>query len=133
MRKEVRAHNKYRDLAPWRGRETADITYVDSEGDLTKLLIEKGYLQSQTWEAERPTYYLEVKTTTKDLNEKFYMSRRQYNRVSLVNNPKISTTNQSMTDAEHAATATERSLRCICYFASFQPRGKNRPPSICRS
>jgi hypothetical protein len=75
-------------LAAWQGRETADITYADSEGDLTKLLIEKGYLQSETWEAETPTYYLEVKTTTKDFSEQFYMSGSQYHRVSLINNTK---------------------------------------------
>jgi hypothetical protein len=114
-------------------RETADIVYVDSQGDLTALLIEKGYMESGIWEAERPTYYLEVKTTMRDFSEQFYMSDYQYRLVSPTrNNPKINVANKKkmMTDAKNASTATRRSLR---HFASFQPRGKNWPPSISRS
>lgn len=82
IRKEVRVHDKYRDLEPWSGFETADIIYTDSEGDLTKLLIDKGYLENETWENVRPTYYLEVKTTTRNYDEPFYMSDNQRQRVS---------------------------------------------------
>ncbi|KAF4628320.1 hypothetical protein G7Y89_g9830 [Cudoniella acicularis] len=81
IRREVCVHNKYRDLEPWVGRETADLTYYDHEGDLTKLFIEKGYLSGETWQDERPTYYLEVKTSTRDCSEAFYMSGSQYERM----------------------------------------------------
>ncbi|CZR61946.1 uncharacterized protein PAC_11843 [Phialocephala subalpina] len=81
IRKEVRVHNKYRNLQSWTGRETADITYIDSTGQLTNLFIEKGYLGRQLWENQRPSYFLEVKTTTRDCGEQFYMSGSQYQRM----------------------------------------------------
>jgi hypothetical protein len=82
LRREVRVHDRYRDLEPWIGRETADLTYSDVQGDFTRVLIEKGYLRNETWENERPNYYLEVKTTTSECSEPFYMSGSQYERAS---------------------------------------------------
>jgi hypothetical protein len=84
-------------------------------------------MQSEIWEDERPTYYLEVKKTTRDFSEQFYMSGSQYRRVSSTKkNPKINVANQkTMTDAKNAATATGRSLKSLRHFSSFQPRGKN--------
>lgn len=64
------------------GRETADITYADTTGFLTEIFITGGYLDRDIWESERPTYYLEVKTTTRGCSEQFYMSGSQYQRVS---------------------------------------------------
>ncbi|KAE8452297.1 hypothetical protein EG329_000997 [Mollisiaceae sp. DMI_Dod_QoI] len=81
IRKEVRVHNRYRHLAPWMGRETADITYIDSTGQLTKLFIDLAYLDDEIWADARPTYYLEIKTTTRDCSEQFYMSGPQYERM----------------------------------------------------
>ena len=40
MRKYVTVHEDYRDMELWQGAETADITYDDTNGDFTKLLIE---------------------------------------------------------------------------------------------
>lgn len=74
-------HEKYRDLEAWSGRETADITYDDIEGRLTKLLIQNGYLDAMfaDWQT---SFYLEVKTTSSDCeDEQFYMSNAQYKRV----------------------------------------------------
>ena len=75
-------HDKYADLSPWVGRETSDITYYDTDSQLTAVLIEHGYLPREEWEEKTPFYYLEVKTSTAECNEQFYMSNSQYNRVS---------------------------------------------------
>jgi hypothetical protein len=68
-------------MGPWLGRETADITYDDTEGDLTVMLIEHGYLNCDEWQAARPRYYIEVKATTGPLEAPLYMSKNQYKRV----------------------------------------------------
>lgn len=82
IRKYVRLHGDYADMEPWNGRETADITYTDSGGVFTSLLIDKGYLRSEIWAGRRPKYYLEVKSTTSTWETPFYMSKFQYERVS---------------------------------------------------
>ena len=33
IRKQVRAHEKYADMAPWNGEETADIVYEEGKPD----------------------------------------------------------------------------------------------------
>lgn len=113
-------HNKYRDLAPWNGRETADITYVDTGGILTRLFIEKGYLQSEIWQNERPKYFLEVKTTTWDYTEQFYMSGSQYQRVSLLCPPPLRG-HKLMTclDAKYALAAADCCTECIRHPTSL--------------
>lgn len=123
IRKEVRVHSKYRNLQPWQGHETADIKYKDIEGGFTKLLIEKGYLESDTWEDVQPTYYLEVKTTKKAYDEKFYMSGAQYNRViPTTKNPRMKSANQrTISDAKHEAAARDSSRRHLRHFARFRP------------
>jgi hypothetical protein len=68
-------------MEPWRGAETADITYHDTEGEFTRLLIENGYLDERTWAGARPKYFLEVKTTMKECGARFFVSRSQYQRV----------------------------------------------------
>lgn len=68
-------------MEPWLGRETADITYNDTEGDFTSMLIEHGYLNRDEWQAARPRYYIEVKATTGPLEAPFFMSKNQYKRV----------------------------------------------------
>ncbi|KAL5334193.1 hypothetical protein BJX70DRAFT_378796 [Aspergillus crustosus] len=80
IRRLVNVHPDYRDLDPWDGRETADITYSDAGGVLTSLLIEKGYLVSR-WTDVTPRYYIEVKSTTSSWETPFYMSNSQYERM----------------------------------------------------
>lgn len=70
----------YADIQPAQGREASDITYHDTEGAFTRLLINRGYLGSR-WEARTPTYFVQVKTTTGPCNTPFYMSKSQYKRV----------------------------------------------------
>ena len=69
-------------MAPWYGRETADIVYDDTEGTCTSLLIDHGYLELDEWEGKRPEYFIKVKTTTEPLGTPFYMSKHQFERVS---------------------------------------------------
>ncbi len=86
MRKYVIIHPEYTDMDEWRGRETSDITYCDVQSKLTAELIEKGYLARNTWEGKHPNYFIEVKTTTGSCETPFYISKAQYQRVS-VNKP----------------------------------------------
>jgi hypothetical protein len=81
MRRHVREHPEYRSMAPWSEVETADLTYNDTAGSLTDLLIEHGHLDDVTWRDARPKYLLEVKTTTGLCRAPFYMSKKQYRMV----------------------------------------------------
>jgi hypothetical protein len=68
-------------MEPWTGAETADITYKDDNSSLTTLLIQRGYLDESVWRGAFPRYYIEVKTTTGECNDRFFMSNSQYLRV----------------------------------------------------
>ncbi|PGH03863.1 hypothetical protein GX51_03851 [Blastomyces parvus] len=81
IRREVTVHPDYQDLAPWNGVETADLVYKDSSSALTSLLISAGYLSLDSWRGARPTYFMEVKTTTGENNTRFFMSKGQYQRM----------------------------------------------------
>jgi hypothetical protein len=81
MRKYARVHPEYATMEPWSGRETADITYADCEGVLTRHLIDKGYLSENIWADKKPDYLIEVKTTTISCETPFFMSKAQYQRV----------------------------------------------------
>ncbi|KAJ3467638.1 hypothetical protein MRS44_005202 [Fusarium solani] len=78
IRKYVTEHPDYTDIQPWNHRETSDLEYNDSEGALTELMIDNGYLERDIWENKKPRYYLEVKTTTGPCEAPFYMSKSQY-------------------------------------------------------
>jgi len=77
----VTIHDDYSDLEPWKGAETADITYNDTKGEFTRLLIDHEYLDGAVWVNATPKYFLEVKTTTKQCDTRFFLSRSQYKRV----------------------------------------------------
>jgi hypothetical protein len=80
----VTIHENYDGMEPWRGAETADITYEDKEGELTQLLIANGYLDRSIWASAKPKYFLEVKTTTKECATRLFVSKSQYQRVYLL-------------------------------------------------
>jgi hypothetical protein len=82
IRKEVTIHPDYHDLNPWSGAETADIVYKDTDSFLTRLLVEKGYLPSASWQSTHPEYFMEVKSATGTCDTQFYMSKGQYRLVS---------------------------------------------------
>ncbi|ETS73697.1 hypothetical protein PFICI_14643 [Pestalotiopsis fici W106-1] len=86
IRKYVRQHPSYSDLIPWNGRETADIVYWDVSGTLTSELITLGYLDKKIWTSRRPSYYIEVKTTTGPHETPFYMSKSQFSRMQSKSN-----------------------------------------------
>lgn len=81
IRDKVCGHEKYRDMGPWRGAETADIVYDDIAPDFkfTKFLESLGYLGAGNSPVK---YYLEVKTTKNECGTRLFVSRAQYNRVS---------------------------------------------------
>ncbi|KAE8325087.1 hypothetical protein BDV39DRAFT_207210 [Aspergillus sergii] len=81
IRKRVSVHPEYQDLTPWNGAETADIIYHDINSALTNILIDAGSLSNAQWQGARPTYYIEVKTTTGELETSFFMSKGQYRRM----------------------------------------------------
>ncbi|RGP70137.1 hypothetical protein FSPOR_4249 [Fusarium sporotrichioides] len=83
MRKFIIAHPDYSDMLPWSGRETADIVYFDRRRELTNYLVEKGYLDQESFQDKKPLYLIEVKSTTGNGRNPFYMSRSQYRKVSL--------------------------------------------------
>ena len=85
IRKEVCIHEKYKDMEPWIGPETADLTYTDQPDDyeFTNLLFELGYPIENKFQQGHPIkYFLEVKTTTKDCGTRLFLSKSQYKRVS---------------------------------------------------
>ncbi|SMY20401.1 unnamed protein product [Zymoseptoria tritici ST99CH_1A5] len=86
IRHRVSVHPDYTGLERWSGKETADLVYDDVLGELTKLLIDRGYLASNEWDGRRPFYYIEVKTTTGSCEAPFYMSKGQYERMTEIHN-----------------------------------------------
>lgn len=64
--------------------ETADITYDDTEGEFTKLLVANNYLDGSIWASAKPKYFLEVKATTKECATRLFLSKSQHKRVNLM-------------------------------------------------
>ncbi|PNP78159.1 hypothetical protein FNYG_08476 [Fusarium nygamai] len=77
IRTYANIHPEYADLSHWPNRETADLVYSDTQGDLTRLLVDAEIL-GDDWSTRRPRYYIEVKTTTGPCGTPFYMSGNQY-------------------------------------------------------
>ncbi|KAL4958989.1 uncharacterized protein BDV14DRAFT_22393 [Aspergillus stella-maris] len=111
IRRLVNVHPDYRDLEPWDGRETADITYSDTEGVLTSLLMEKGYLDNR-YAGGIPRYYIEVKSTTSSWDTPFYMSNAQYERMK----------HMSRLNAD-LVPPTEVYMICRVYNLGLEPMG----------
>lgn len=82
MRQYAMVHPAYANMSPWTGTETSDITYTDTQGILTDLLIRKHYLERNSWAGKTPHYFIEVKATRSAYNAPFFMSKAQYERVS---------------------------------------------------
>ncbi len=82
IRTYARAHPAHALLEAWTRSETSDLVYDDSEGFPTGRLMAWGYLDTEEWQGARPTYYLEVKTTTGPCETPFFASGKQYRLVS---------------------------------------------------
>ena len=74
---------QYATLQAWPNLETADIIYDDKGTSLTNVLTQQGYLQEKDWRDRKPKYFIEVKTTTADGDERFSLSGKQYDLVSI--------------------------------------------------
>ncbi|KAH6619159.1 hypothetical protein B0J18DRAFT_433424 [Chaetomium sp. MPI-SDFR-AT-0129] len=87
IRDLVSSHPEYTDIREWPGRrETSDFVYDDVRGVLTSKLASLGYLSPTDWQGRHPKYFIEVKSTTGELNTPFYMSRSQYRRMENLRN-----------------------------------------------
>jgi hypothetical protein len=78
IRGRVSNHPSYQGLQNWPDRETSDIVYDDTDGVLTHLLIDHGYLSSPAWYGKRPKYYIEVKATTRFWSTRFFVTQNQF-------------------------------------------------------
>lgn len=75
-------------MGAWPGqREISDIRYVDTESRLTQYLIDAGYLDTDVWARATPEYLIEVKTTSHEVDERFFMSSNQFRLVSRHSHP----------------------------------------------
>lgn len=86
IRDRVAIHDKYKEMPPWIGVETADIVYADHEHKLTEMLIANNYFGPFTNHPSflaslSPTYYIEAKTTPGQLNIPFFGSQGQLDRM----------------------------------------------------
>jgi hypothetical protein len=63
-------------------KDYADFTFRDtSEGKLAEYLCSCGFADAENWKQHRPTYHLEVKTTTGSRDDIFFMSNNQVNKA----------------------------------------------------
>ncbi|KAF5878202.1 uncharacterized protein Bfra_000367 [Botrytis fragariae] len=85
IRHRVTVHDDYKDMPRWCGSETSDIVYEDREKMLTSLLITNNYFHIEELArlrfASSPTYYIEVTTTPGPLDNAFYCSQGQFDRM----------------------------------------------------
>ncbi|KAF7949568.1 uncharacterized protein EAE97_003077 [Botrytis byssoidea] len=85
IRHRVTIHNEYKDMPRWSGSETSDIVYEDHDKMLTSLLITNNYFNTEELGrlrfASSSTYYIEVKTTPGPLDNAFYCSQGQFDRM----------------------------------------------------
>ncbi|ATZ46359.1 hypothetical protein BCIN_01g09700 [Botrytis cinerea B05.10] len=85
IRHRVAAHDDYKDMPRWSGSETSDIVYEDHDKMLTSLLTTNNYFHIEELAglrfASSPTYYIEVKTTPGPLDNAFYCSQGQFDRM----------------------------------------------------
>lgn len=95
IRHEVKVHEKYEnmpdrspDLPTGSKTEPADIVYEDTTGKFLEFLQNEDSVGVQDWLRAFPLmkrkYYIEVKTTTRDCDTVFHMSKGQHTRVSTI-------------------------------------------------
>jgi hypothetical protein len=119
--------DKYQDLQPWYGPKTVDITYPDTEGKLTELLVGSGHMSVEQREKQQALnklfagagnlkYYIEVKTTTRTAEEKFPLSGPQYSRVCYITQDSLReslTARKQMQDMSNTNLFGSRSIYVI--------------------
>ena len=118
----------------WRGIETADIVYEDCGPDhkLTAFLSRYLLPGYSLHERENIKYYLEVKTTTGDCSNRFFVSKAQYNRVRICIMP--CSTEHKLTyfrvDGENGPEDRRASDGSLCDPASLQPWAKKHGNTV---
>ena len=130
-------HEKYQDMDNWRGLETADIVYEDCGPDhkltafLSKYLLPEYSLHAR----ENIKCYLEVKTTTGDCSNRFFVSKAQYNRVRICIVP-CSIDNKltcCRVDGENGPKDRRASNSSLCHLAGLQSWSKKYGDTVlCR-
>lgn len=84
IRDRVKLHGVYYNIKKSKDRRAiADIEYLDKSHKLTQYLTQRGHLAQPLSYSEKPLYHIEVKTTTLDWREPFYMSKAQERHVSI--------------------------------------------------
>jgi hypothetical protein len=69
-------------FTPFRGRASADFTYLDRQGQLTRAWF--GAEKATAWHGRWPRYHIEVKSTRGEENEPFHMSSCQMSTVGVL-------------------------------------------------
>jgi hypothetical protein len=93
IRHEIKVHEKYEnmpdrspDLPVGSKAEPADILYEDTTGKFLDFLEHEDSVGIEPWLRALPMmkrkYYIEIKTTTRDCDAVFHMSKGQHTRVS---------------------------------------------------
>ena len=83
IKNRVLIHPDYSARGRWPGqREISDLRFNDRGSLLTRHLINGGYLDGDIWSGATPEYFIEVKTTTGECGDRFFMSSNQYRLVS---------------------------------------------------
>jgi hypothetical protein len=82
IRHLVSVHPDYQWLTRWNTEEPSDIVHDDTLGKFTNLLIESQYLDREVWIGQKPKYYIEVKSTTLEMEHPLYVSQPQFDRMS---------------------------------------------------
>ncbi|KAL9034865.1 MAG: hypothetical protein Q9214_006848 [Letrouitia sp. 1 TL-2023] len=84
IRDRVKLHSVYHNIKKCNDRRAiADIEYLDESHKLTHYLAQKGHLAQPLSYSEKPLYHIEIKTTTSDWQEPFYMSKAQERHVNI--------------------------------------------------
>lgn len=68
-------------FTPFRAQAFADFTYLDSRGQLTRTWF--GPEKAAAWQGSWPKYHIEVKSTFREENEPFHVSKHQLATVRL--------------------------------------------------
>ncbi|GAW19639.1 hypothetical protein ANO14919_091280 [Xylariales sp. No.14919] len=116
IRTYVTVHTDYADMGPWTGIETADFVYTDFDSDLTKILIDNGYIERGVWKDQTPTYYIDVKTTMGGCETPFFMSKSQCKRMrTKTNGPNGKERQDSIYIVFRVYNLGKKSMGCAIY------------------
>ncbi|KAH6667494.1 hypothetical protein B0J14DRAFT_567496 [Halenospora varia] len=132
IRPRVSVHPSYVGVEAWHSAESADITYDDSSGAFTNLLIGNGYLDSVIWKDQTPKYFFEVKTTTMECGTTIFLGRDQYDRMQ-----RMKLTNRKSSEEVYCILrvfkidTTDLDLKIYIDPAGMQEKAMERKSRVC--